>query len=458
MNLNWIKNIILILSSVTVVIVFFEIILDFLGYKSFSDFPQRYQIDKQDSYVIGYFKNDKHLPQSLQNNFNHIVEDKAYYPIPFHVELDKEGYRNKKVKTDYDYLFVGDSVTFGYGVDNNQTFSRLFSKISNKSVYNLSIPNAGPASYMYMIDSFLQKHNTKNIVVFLYLGNDLDNLSNSYWIDMFNGQAPTINTKIYRSDITEYNSNITVSVIKNRILYNSKIFYLLWNVYIKDKKEIFLNEINSIANIKPKKYQKKCIDDIEFNKKLINIVNELNKKSGLTININNLLSKDKTVTYNNVNKLVIELINKNILPITYDKKSLVKKLSSLNYKFYTCHNENVISKKLIFKKNIPFQKKKYIFYQYLINLTKKKYNVSLILLAAEYTLYDKSNFRQSVVIEKDLINKPIKIINTIPIFDKYYNDINSTSLYLDGSHLNVHGHKFLTNIIKNKVNSNYERR
>ena len=76
-----------------------------------------------------------------------------------------------------DIAFLGDSFTFGHGVENDQRYSHVFSREAaflNKKAVNFSYPNGWqPEHYEY----FLRKSPTlkpEKVIVGLYLGNDLD--------------------------------------------------------------------------------------------------------------------------------------------------------------------------------------------------------------------------------------------------------------------------------------------
>ena len=112
------------------------------------NFP-RYRIDKNPAFCLGYFTSHRSLPFALKPGFRHMLEDKAHHPQPWSVGLDARGYRNPTFSGPYDIVFVGDSVTFGYGVSDNETITHYASQTTR--AYNLAIPGAGPAMYMDMI-------------------------------------------------------------------------------------------------------------------------------------------------------------------------------------------------------------------------------------------------------------------------------------------------------------------
>ena len=451
-----IKNILLIILSTLLTILSIDIILGLVGFKSFNSYIQRYKIDNKKSYVIGYFKNDKNLPQVLKRNFNHKLEDISSNPIGWNVTTDKYGYRNINVMKTYDKVFVGDSVAFGFGVDNNEIFSKLYSNKVNESIYNLAIPNVGPASYMYMIERFLSKQETKEFFIFLYLGNDIANLNSAYWNDMFKKKAPNIKSRIYRSDVPLHIQNIPLFIVNNRILYNSKLFHMIWNVYSKNLKND--ESLSKILKIENKTHVSKCKKfdkyKAEIEKILIEISMKIKSHKELNNDINsinnNLSGENISILYETINLFVKKLIKLNILPIGEDKRSLINKLSSLNFFYYNCNKINGISK-LKFINNISNKDKLNIFYKYILSLNKRGYKTTLVLLPTEYRIKNGYDSRIANNLTLDMQKKGINVINTTFYFNKYYINSKNNSLFLDGAHLNRDGHKFLTNILIKEI-------
>jgi len=140
-------------------------------------FP-RFRIDGNPAFCLGYFTSHRSLPFALKPSFYHTVVDRAHHPQPWTVSLDENGYRNPSLNGPYDIVFVGDSVTFGYGVNDNETIAHYASRTTR--AYSLAIPNAGPAMYMGMIQDFLKHTTTKKLAV-VYFQNDSQNLQNAWW-------------------------------------------------------------------------------------------------------------------------------------------------------------------------------------------------------------------------------------------------------------------------------------
>jgi hypothetical protein len=72
-------------------------------------------------------------------------------------------------------LLVGDSVTFGLGVNNNETISHYLEKINNEhQVLNLGVPGYRIGQYFLNLKRHIDQLNPKIIVLIIYPTNDLD--------------------------------------------------------------------------------------------------------------------------------------------------------------------------------------------------------------------------------------------------------------------------------------------
>jgi lysophospholipase L1-like esterase len=86
------------------------------------------------------------------------------------------GMRSREVDSSINHiLMVGDSVTFGLGVNNNETVSHYLEKEQSEyQVLNLGVPGYGIGQYYLNLKRHIDKLNPKLIVLILYTTNDLD--------------------------------------------------------------------------------------------------------------------------------------------------------------------------------------------------------------------------------------------------------------------------------------------
>lgn len=69
-------------------------------------------------------------------------------------------------------IFVGDSQTFGLGVQADQTFVARFGQIANRPVYNAGVPTWGPPEFAKIIDELGPRRHPKTIVYVVNFAND----------------------------------------------------------------------------------------------------------------------------------------------------------------------------------------------------------------------------------------------------------------------------------------------
>lgn len=88
------------------------------------------------------------------------------------------GFRSKEIDYTKDHvLMVGDSIIWGLVVGNNETSSYHLDNILNDSlqVLNLGVSGYGIDQYYLHTKKYASKLNTKNIIVTIYTGNDIEN-------------------------------------------------------------------------------------------------------------------------------------------------------------------------------------------------------------------------------------------------------------------------------------------
>lgn len=105
-----------------------------------------------------------------------------YYSKDFHVTInhDADGYRNiypAHVAGKRNYLLIGDSYAWGWGVEDNETAAAVFSrKNSDKNLYSLGIAGYGTDQEWLSLQQFLQKYPDKTYqgVILEFYFNDFD--------------------------------------------------------------------------------------------------------------------------------------------------------------------------------------------------------------------------------------------------------------------------------------------
>lgn len=85
---------------------------------------------------------------------------------------DADGFRNAAVAAECSVLVVGDSQTWGFGVEDDETFSAQLTHDTGLSVYQMANGSYGPVQYVELVRRGLRLR-PKRVVVALYFGNDL---------------------------------------------------------------------------------------------------------------------------------------------------------------------------------------------------------------------------------------------------------------------------------------------
>jgi len=91
-------------------------------------------------------------------------------------DIDANGFRNAAVLPQVDVVAIGDSHTQGFNAATAEAWPQRLAEQSGQSVYNMGVGGYGPLQYGVLVDQALQLQ-PKQIIVGLYLGNDLGDVS-----------------------------------------------------------------------------------------------------------------------------------------------------------------------------------------------------------------------------------------------------------------------------------------
>ncbi len=110
--------------------------------------------------------------------------------LDFTFHTDEHGFRNSSPwPQQADVVVVGDSMAFGYGVDDQQAWPRLVAKtLPATEIVNLGLIGAGPQQYLRVLESFGLGLHPKLVLFMLFPGNDLNDAKNfQRWLDADTG-------------------------------------------------------------------------------------------------------------------------------------------------------------------------------------------------------------------------------------------------------------------------------
>jgi len=140
------------------------------------------------------FKKSQSLPSTLLPNLD--AEHQALtHEFTAHYTTNSLGYRGKEFAIDkpadtYRVLMLGDSVTFGWGVDDEQTFSYILEEKLTQEAQgrNIEVINAGwhdgfaPDSYYVYLNQEGLKLKPDLIILNLFPYNDIADLREMVWV------------------------------------------------------------------------------------------------------------------------------------------------------------------------------------------------------------------------------------------------------------------------------------
>jgi hypothetical protein len=102
-----------------------------------------------------------------------VIDDRlGLRPKPSRPGHDKRGFRNAEALLAADVVALGDSQTYGSGVDRHQAWPQVLGEISGLTVYSMAYPGCGPAHESILLEEALALQ-PSIIIASLYAGNDL---------------------------------------------------------------------------------------------------------------------------------------------------------------------------------------------------------------------------------------------------------------------------------------------
>lgn len=129
----------------------------------------------QSKKLIRYVEGE--LPKKKLNPGLNLYLTAAYREYRYHVTTDKNGFRRTlpyalNDAAHYRIILLGDSQTFGAGVNDNQTFASLLSTRLNQAVLNAGVPGYNNIEELQQARILLKQHQPELVILALYVGND----------------------------------------------------------------------------------------------------------------------------------------------------------------------------------------------------------------------------------------------------------------------------------------------
>jgi lysophospholipase L1-like esterase len=164
----WIGNLLLILGGILIAILVLETFAITTGF-TINDY---YKITHK--YFYEFLQPDEklgYIPQPNLKNFNYYWIDETKDAV---INTDNYGFRNLgRDYADSNLYFVGDSFTWGWGIDREKTFYGLLESELNQPIVTLGIPGYGFEQYQVLFKDWISKYKPKTVILCLY-ANDLE--------------------------------------------------------------------------------------------------------------------------------------------------------------------------------------------------------------------------------------------------------------------------------------------
>jgi len=123
--------------------------------------------------------------------------------------ITDKGYRVPEVKGNPDIIFLGDSFTYGVGLNNEETFVYIFCKKMNISCANLGMSGSGTISQLNRLERFLKQYNwrPKEVKLFIFAMTDFLSHGNDLSDILREAQRPNKKIKSLRMNFSNIKKN-----------------------------------------------------------------------------------------------------------------------------------------------------------------------------------------------------------------------------------------------------------
>ncbi len=164
------KNILILFFSILITLFFCEI-----AYRFYEFYFYKRQLRKLDKFILEPLPNEPILQFKLKSNGFLLWQSKITYRINSHGFRDYE-FPVEKNKGLYRIIILGDSYTFGWGLNIEDTYPKVLESLFRNDGYAVYVINAGVYGYNTQQESlFFKKELLKynpNLVIIGFVSND----------------------------------------------------------------------------------------------------------------------------------------------------------------------------------------------------------------------------------------------------------------------------------------------
>ena len=152
----------------------------------------RYVVDDKESLFSGLLRKGDYFAFAGKQNLNINVFDKRY-SFSMSVQTNSDGFRFfEKDKAEKRIMVLGDSLTFGVGVDNGKTYASQLGELLEPGyeVHNYGVGGWSFAEYYLAHKKYSEKYDFPLVIIGIYPGNDFAEFGNSRWKGKEEGELP----------------------------------------------------------------------------------------------------------------------------------------------------------------------------------------------------------------------------------------------------------------------------
>lgn len=240
------------------------------------------------------FEKSKTIPSSLKKNLDtqHIALTREFSS---HYTTNSLGYRGPEFKIEkpadtFRILMLGDSITFGWGVEDGQAFSYLLPSLMNNEYQGkkLEVINAGyydgysPDSYYVYLKNEGLKLKPDLVILNLFPWNDISDLKEMVWDKVDENKMPEKIVSTERVVRGGYHTEVSTSNWKFKlpILKNSHLAILAMENLEKNSPKL-VSKIKKMLKVRvpdniPQKEAEACIYDLDCSERMTKLWQKLN--------------------------------------------------------------------------------------------------------------------------------------------------------------------------------------
>ena len=250
MKKKYILNIFVLIITILILLLVFEVSLRIF-------YPQFVLKKSHIEASIPIYKNGENIPWELKP-LSEAKHSNIFEEYNTSIKINNFGLRDNKFNARLDkntkrILLLGDSFTFGFGVEQEETYGSILENLLNK---NYTILNAGVGGYsldmeyIYLKEKGL-KFNPDIVIVGFFIGNDVRDIDSHKWVELDEKKLPKkiASNKVYIDNQSRLRAIGDEDVIKDNsfpILYNLNVFLSYkFHIYIffKDRLKILFYKL-----------------------------------------------------------------------------------------------------------------------------------------------------------------------------------------------------------------------